>query len=1430
MPYGTDTYGVEAFGSEGVAPAQTITGTVGVASGEAFAQSSLEVENVPSAVAYANAFAKAGFAVNADLEILWEGYVEDWTCEGASEQQYLLSNYAHLVSGFKLYSSGTTAQLRFQVSIAGSNASYISNVHALPTDERVRIKLTRTHSTGLTEVFGATADVDWADLPSLGGAGVVFPNTVIPAGTATLKIGGGESGRSLPGRATFVQVKIGGVVQANPNFEAAPWVVGDVPPQARADTAGNTWTLTGESRISALGVMVLTVTGSAGIPSGEVVGSGSMYLNLDLIGTEGIPSEEAFSSGRIGMEIVGTAGIVSGEAFSVGKVNLIIVGTAGIPSGEAFSKGEVLVDYVPGWTLRAFTLDGQVVVTISTWRDLKFLKPLSDIGSGTVVLSYEDAKAMDLLNRQLVWRVQYDGNTPFAFFTEALDEQLVEESQVRQVTFSGPGVGSILDWGTVLPPGFPAQTQRSWQWTDVRAMKAFRDLLLAAQARGTCTALQATFGDATDTAGAAWTDTVSLEMEPGGTLTEKLKSLADLAGVDWIVTPTLKLDAALSYGTDRHEQVRFQVAADQVGFGRGRDRKDLRNVAYVEGTGGIEEALDAGSVGTWGRREVFAQAGESADEATTQRVASQLVESQREEARQLTVEVLADSPDRKVFRDYDVGDWVGLDVNDDSSVPESQRVVAIGVSVDTQGVAKVELACQSLFQLKERRMAKLASQGGGSMSVGSSTPSPLGPGGGIGTIIQEPLPDAPGGVDATTGANENRVFVNVTWVTIAQSGNDPVVAYQVELEKGSEGVVQVQQVSEAPVRFEPVEPGVSYTARVRAITRFGRSSAFGSDTVVAGTDATVPAQVAGVAAGFGLRTVTIVWNENAEIDVKDGHGSYDVQIDTVNTFDSVALRGKRVSGTITTFADLPAPPTPPAAAQTWYVRVRAVDSSGNAGPWSATQSGVQQRSATGDIQALAIDRVLIADGAIGNLQVEDAAITTAKVLELSATKLSAGTITAAAITLGAGGLFRAGRQTAPYHYVLLDENGIRFYVNGSGPFSGGTLNVDLNVSSGSASFSGAINGSTITGGLLRTATSGARIEIVTTPELRFYSGHALETAPGKIVGVGTYPGGSFPTLLIQAPNNGATINMPGSVIDIDATGTISIDTSGSFMSLGASGSIGITSSGSSIALQAQGAGVGPLLQMWSTFCDIHRCTVRVFGQTEISGPLYAQNTDVWQLTADNVYCWAVDAQGIVACNDRAIHMRTIGDSNHRVWYNSGIDGVEVYGNNRVRLASGGAARADFGNGGIYFYGVPGGSDADTILRIAGSQQVLKHTSSIAAKGDVLDMPKRADDNPVWRMRPVSFKWKNQTVEGLSRLERLRPDGRSVGFIAEEMQKLAPECVTFDGEDRPDGVNESGVIAYTVAGLQYLKRRVAELEATLAKVLAVPAVAAALKKG
>lgn len=204
-------------------------------------------------------------AIGADLELRWEGFVDNFITGAPSDQQFLISNYNHNVSGFKLYMSSTPNTIRFQGSISGNNASTAA-VTTLPPGTRVRVRVVRVFTTGAVTFFGGASSIDWLSLPSLGGGGVVFANTIIPNSATTMKIGSGEGATGFSGRASNASMIVGGTAVFNPDFSTAPWIIGDIASQTRLDTAGKTWTLRGNAGVVSLAERrSLRLSGTTGV-------------------------------------------------------------------------------------------------------------------------------------------------------------------------------------------------------------------------------------------------------------------------------------------------------------------------------------------------------------------------------------------------------------------------------------------------------------------------------------------------------------------------------------------------------------------------------------------------------------------------------------------------------------------------------------------------------------------------------------------------------------------------------------------------------------------------------------------------------------------------------------------------------------------------------------------------------------------------------------------------------------------------------------------------------------------------------------------------------------------------------------------------------------------------------------------------------------
>lgn len=145
-----------------------------------------------------------------------------------------------------------------------------------------------------------------------------------------------------------------------------------------------------------------------------------------------------------------------------------------------------------------------------------------------------------------------------------------------------------------------------------------------------------------------------------------------------------------------------------------------------------------------------------------------------------------------------------------------------------------------------------------------------------------------------------------------------------------------------------------------------------------------------------------------------------------------------------------------------------------------------------------VDNSLIANATITGAKIANATITTAHINDLSADKITAGTLQVGQnITLG--GMLRADRQLgAVHHYVTFDGDGIHFYRNAGQAFgaggSPGQLAADFNCATNSITLdNGFITGGVIQGATFQTTpTANQRIVIKASDNgnefVRFYPG------------------------------------------------------------------------------------------------------------------------------------------------------------------------------------------------------------------------------------------------------------------------------------------------------------------------------------------------------
>ena len=384
---------------------------------------------------------------------------------------------------------------------------------------------------------------------------------------------------------------------------------------------------------------------------------------------------------------------------------------------------------------------------------------------------------------------------------------------------------------------------------------------------------------------------------------------------------------------------------------------------------------------------------------------------------------------------------------------------------------------------------------------------------------------APGNLALSSDTLFNNVFIAASW----DFAPDPdVVGYQIVFARA--GVSNTYRVETNAAWFEPAVGGEEYTVTVSNVYINGVLGAnVVSDTITAASDSTIPGAPTNLSIGTGIRSVTVSWDENTEADMEFGLGQYRVQLASDAGFGTI-VADKKVGALVTTFADL-------VTDTEYWVRVAAVDTSGNESSFSSSVNAT-----TGEVQGTDI-----ADLAITNAKIANATIESAKMVDLEVNKLIAGTGFVNELTVATGGAIKSSDYDAAptvngwfigTNSAVFNNVTIRGTLSGAtGTFAGslsaatGTFAGSLSAASGtfSGDISGAngtftgnlsgstitgatITGTTVTGGTVRTASSGTRVELQSSTNAAAWYGAS----------------GSVPVMDISYINGSNYVNFDGS--------------------------------------------------------------------------------------------------------------------------------------------------------------------------------------------------------------------------------------------------------------------------------------------------------------
>jgi hypothetical protein len=250
------------------------------------------------------------------------------------------------------------------------------------------------------------------------------------------------------------------------------------------------------------------------------------------------------------------------------------------------------------------------------------------------------------------------------------------------------------------------------------------------------------------------------------------------------------------------------------------------------------------------------------------------------------------------------------------------------------------------------------------------------------TQIKAPLvePPIPSGLTLSTGVEKNEltdsVFVKATWTRV----NDASIAgYIVRIRKAPDFDWSYAQVEQPDVGQDPsytwrgLPANTTFAVQVRSINVYGTRSDWTEEVqIISSKDTIAPATPTGLSVSAAIRSVVATINANTEPDLLE----YEWQVALDAGFTNV-VNTSRSKSTIFKYDGQPA--------TTYYVRVRAVDTSGNYSGWTAPQQATTGQVITNDIADWAVVAQKIADAAIVTAKIADGAVETTKIADLAVT-------------------------------------------------------------------------------------------------------------------------------------------------------------------------------------------------------------------------------------------------------------------------------------------------------------------------------------------------------------------------------------------------------------------------------------------------------------
>jgi hypothetical protein len=260
-------------------------------------------------------------------------------------------------------------------------------------------------------------------------------------------------------------------------------------------------------------------------------------------------------------------------------------------------------------------------------------------------------------------------------------------------------------------------------FTNVPQMAMFYELVQEAQTnRNVIPFVQQTYTPYEDSVGSSWFDSMTLAQGNGVDFYSLLQQYAGAIDAEYIMLPgfNLVICNTNNYGTDLSSTVIFFEGGQQSTKQRTRIRDSISNVFYVEDTvGRISSSIDSTSQSSYMIREGYLSAQGVMVPSSMQVLANAGIEQVSTPITSWVLTVEPDTVGRRVFEDYNVGDWIGVEDYSTGTIV-SLRVMSIAIAVDNAQTVTCELTLNTRIQAFDELLLALTTKLNGNQTSGTS--------------------------------------------------------------------------------------------------------------------------------------------------------------------------------------------------------------------------------------------------------------------------------------------------------------------------------------------------------------------------------------------------------------------------------------------------------------------------------------------------------------------------------------------------------------------------------------------------------------------------------------------------------------------------------------------------------------------------------------